>query len=142
MPNLHKDLFTPAYHLDQGRRKRLVRWLIWASLAVATVVLPALIVVALQKPDPDNPNPAWDAINACRAALIRLAIAGITILLALGAWVYTFQVMTHTEIGRRWLIWDKDDSEPVKAQKTRNAGTLLAILGLAFILGLLVAVPR
>jgi hypothetical protein len=142
MITLLKDLFRPAFKLEPRRRQEIT----WAIGITATACMLGAIALAIlasvHTPNADNMSPAWDAINACRAALIRIFITVPTIIIAIGIWFGVFQTTTHSEIGRRWMIWDAADSEPVKAAKTRNAGIILGALAVAVILGMLIAVPR
>lgn len=135
-----RHLWHAAYNLTVVERRCSVR----AACGLAGVLLLAVLLwaVVVARVQVGADHPLWEAVLQARMVLVRLILALPVLVLGLLAAVAAYQTLENTELGRRLLIWDPSDDARVEATKTGNAGTLLASLVLACVLGLLWGVLR
>jgi hypothetical protein len=106
------------------------------------VVATAVITIATATTPAGADSAIWDVVLQSRLALVRIILAIPVVILAVGGAMVAFNAVSHSETGRHLMTWDGADTPEVKARKTGNMGLILAVLLLAFVLGLLGAVLR
>lgn len=135
-----RDLWTAAYNLTHEERARSVQIAAWLGAALVAAGIALTERVAEHTVGADSPW--WDSVLIARLGLTRLAMAIPLLVLAVFLALLCYQVIENSNLGRRLLIWHANDGVQTKAQKTRNAGALLATLLLTFVVGLLLGVLR
>lgn len=141
MPKFFRHLWAAPYDLKDAERQQTVRV---AAVLGALLVLLVLAVTGwfAGQAATDPISPTYDVVIIARTVLARVVPgAALMVIGSVGGGVL-YQVIENSDLGKRLLIWHGKDCPEVKAQKTRNAGLLLALLQLAGILGFLLGVLR
>jgi len=134
------NLWKAAYNLDPEDRQRSVRIAAGLGVLLAVLVLCGAGGTAGQVVAADHP--LWEAVLQARVVLVRLVLAVPVLVLGGFAGVLLYQLLENTNLGKRLLIWDLGDDIRIRAQKTRNGGSLLGAILAASILGLMLGVLR
>ena len=123
------SFFIPSYNLTPEQNARLRRASVWAGSAIVLAVLLLLAYQAGGSSDADKPF--WEMVIYARLYLIRtLGAVGATVLVS-GLSVVEWAALDNTRFAQRLWVWADGDTDQIKADKKRNAATVLAALVVA-----------
>ena len=121
-----KDLWTSAYNLSPERRKLTVR--IVTAIAIVMGLLTILLACKAAATSTHAESPIWEMVILARLVLAKSVAACGLWVLALSAGLISFQALDNSALGMRLWVWSEADTEAIKAEKKRNAGSTLAVL--------------